>query len=107
MILNLKDKIIIFLVALITAGVLGFIIYNQHKLDTQQTAQAVAAQQLADNVSRALSIVVTKADLTAFAQQNDANYQVVQDNLKTLNATLTAISQVTANSSAQNNSNVS
>lgn len=109
MILDLKDKIILFLIAVLMVGILGFVIYNQHQLSAQQTAiqtQVVATQQLADNINRAMSTFATKDDMVAFAKQNDINLQVVQDNLKTLNATLTAISQVTANSSAQNSTNV-
>jgi hypothetical protein len=109
MILDLKDKIIIFLTAVLVVGILGCIIFIQNKntqaLATQQQT-IIATQQLADNINRAMSTFATKADMTAFAQQNNINLQVVQDNLKTLNATLTAISQATATSSGQNSTNV-
>lgn len=109
MILDLKDKIILFLIGVLTVGILGFVIYNQHQLTAQQTAiqtQIIATQQLADNINRAMSTFASKQDLTNFAQQNDVNLKVVQDNLKTLNASLTAISQVTATSSGQNATHV-
>lgn len=102
--LDLKDKLIILAATVLTAGTLVFIIYNQHQLSVQNQAiqtQVIATQQLADNISRAQSTWASKADLTNFAKQNDINLQPVLDNLKTLNASLTAINQATANSTGQ------
>jgi hypothetical protein len=104
MLLSLQDKIIIILIAVLTLGIFGFVIYNQHQSAVQQQAiqtQLVATQQLADNINRAMSSFATTQQLRAFAQQNDVDLQVIQNNLKTLNASLTAISVATANSSGQ------
>lgn len=107
--IDIRDKIIIFLIAILGMGVLGFILYYQHEQSVQSAAiqqQVIQSQQLLDNISRAQSSFASKQDLQTFAQQNDINLQVVQDNLKTLNATLSSIGQVSANSSGQNSSGV-
>jgi hypothetical protein len=104
MLLSLQDKIIIILIAVLTLGIFGFVLYNQHQNSVQQQAiqtQLVATQQLADNINRAMSSFATTQQLQAFAQQNDVNLKVIQANLTTLNASLTAISVATANSSGQ------
>jgi hypothetical protein len=104
MLLSLQDKIIIILIAVLTLGIFSFVLYNQHESAIQQQAiqtQLVATQQLADNINRAMSSFATTQQLQAFAQQNDVNLKVIQANLTTLNASLTAISVATANSSGQ------
>lgn len=109
MLLSLQDKIIIILIAVLTLGIFGFVLYNQHQSSLQQTAiqtQLVATQQLAGNIDRAMSSFATTQQLQAFAQQNDVNLQVIQANLKTLNASLTAISVATATSSGQTSTSV-
>jgi hypothetical protein len=88
----------------LTLGIFGFVLYNQHQNSVQQQAiqtQLVVTQQLADNINRAMSSFATTQQLQEFAQQNDVNLKVIQANLTTLNASLTAISVATANSSGQ------
>jgi hypothetical protein len=108
--MKLWTKILIVLGVLALAGMVAVIIYNQHQLAAQQTAiqnQIVQTKQLADGISRAMDTWATKADLDAFAKNNNVNLQVIKDDLATLNASLTAINQVSVNSSKQVATNVS
>jgi hypothetical protein len=107
--MTLAAKILISLGALAIAGMIAIILYNQHQLAAQQTAiqtQLVATKQLADNINRAMGTWATKADLDAFAKDNDLNLQVIKDDLATLNASVTAISQVSVASNPQVANNI-
>jgi hypothetical protein len=107
--LDLKDKIIIFLIALLGLSLCAFLIYNQleHKKDLAALqTQLNQTQQLANNITAQVATLASKADLQAYAQTNVQNFQEIQNSIKQMNATLTAVSSVTAVSSGQTASNV-
>ena len=102
-------KIIVAIGVIVTFGALAFIIYNQQQLKSQQTAiqsQIVQQQQLVDGIVRSQSQYATAADLAKFASDSDLNLKAIQDNLKTLNSSLAAINVITADSNAQNHTNL-
>jgi len=102
-------KIIVAIGAIVTFGALAFIIYNQVQIKNQQTAiqsQIVQQQQLVDGIVRSQSQYATAADLAKFASDNDINLKAIKANLDGLNSQLAAINVITANSNAQNHTNL-
>lgn len=102
--MSVATKILIAIGAIVTLGLLGFIVYQQHELKTQQTTiqnSLVAQQQLVDGIMRSSSQYATSADLAKFASDNSINLRAIQDNLKSLNAQLTAINVVSTTSTGQ------
>lgn len=105
----LSTKIIIAVAGVLLLGALGFIIYQQHQIATQQTqiqSQIVAQQQLVDGIMRSQSQYATKEDIVNFAKQNDINLKAIQDNLDKLGAQVASINVITANSNGQNGNNI-
>jgi hypothetical protein len=102
-------KILIGIGSTIVVLMLGYMIYNQEKIKSQQTAlqsSIVAQQTLVDGIVRSQSQYATSADLAKFAADNDLNMKAIQDNLKTLNSQLASINVITATSTGQNTTNV-
>ncbi|CAM6003615.1 unnamed protein product [Sphagnum balticum] len=90
-------------------GVLGFIVYTQQQLKSQQTAiqtSLVAQQQLVDGIVRSQSQYATAADLAKFASDNDINLKAIQDNLISLGSQLSSINVISANSTGQTGNNI-
>lgn len=107
--MSLTTKILIWLGALLVIGTLGFIVYSQHQIAVRQDAiqnQVVQMKELADGINRAQATWATKQDLDNIAKANNLNIQTIQDDLKTLNASLTAINVTTINSSGQVATNI-
>ena len=101
-------KTLIAIGCVLTFSILGLILYNQEKIKSQQTAiqsQIVSQQQLVDGIVRSQSQYATSSDLAKFAANNNINLQAIQDNLKTLNSTLSSINVITSNSNGQNVNN--
>jgi hypothetical protein len=102
-------KILVGIGVVITLGMLGLILYQQHELKTQQTAiqtSLTAQQQLIDGIVRSSSQYATAADLQNFANQNGLNLQAIQDNLKQLNSQLAAINVISTDSTPQSGNNL-
>lgn len=102
--MNLSTKILLAIIGVLSLSIILLFFYEQHQLSVQQTAiqtQTIQMQQLADNIARAQGSWATKDDLAAFAKQNDIDLKTIQDNLDKLNASITAINQVTVNSGGQ------
>lgn len=97
-------KILVGIGVVVTLGMLGLILYQQHELKTQQTAiqtQITQQQQLVDGIMRSSSQWATKGDLQTFADQNGINLKAIQDNLNQLNSQLASINVVTVDSNGQ------
>jgi hypothetical protein len=101
-------KILLFVGLILTIGMLGFVIYNQHELSKQQTAiqtEQVAQRALLDGVVRSQTSWATQQDvanlLAANGVTNDA-LKSIQADMSTLKATMTTANVVTVNSTAQN-----
>jgi hypothetical protein len=102
-------KILIALGATILIGMLGYMIYNQEKIKSQQAliqSSIVAQQTLVDGIVRSQSQYATAADLAKFAADNDLNMKAIQANMQTLNSQLSSINVITTISTGQNTTNV-
>jgi hypothetical protein len=101
-------KILLFVGLLLTIGMLGIVIYNQHKLSEQQTAiqtEQVAQRQLIDGIVGSQTTWATKQDVASLLAANGVNtaaLQAIQTDMSTLKATLTTANVVTVTSTAQN-----
>jgi hypothetical protein len=107
--MSLSTKILLAIGAVLTLGVLGFIIYTQQQLKSQQTAiqtSIVAQQQLVDGIVRSQSQYATAADLAKFASDNSINLKAIQDNLSSLGSQLSSINVISANSTGQTGNNI-
>lgn len=90
-------------------GAFIFIVYKEHQLSQQQAvinSSITEFKQLQDNIARSQSQYATKDDLDKFAKQNQLNLNVITKDLATLNATITGINVVVANSNGSNQSNL-
>lgn len=102
-------KILVGIGVVVTLGMLGLILYQQHELKTQQTAiqtQIVAQQQLVDGIVRSQSQWATKDDIAQFAKDSGVNLKAIQDNLNKLNAQVTSINVASTSSQAQVGNNI-
>ncbi len=107
--MSLSTKILVFIFGLVILCLGGFLIYKQietaNKIADIQNS-IVAQKQLLDNITRAQSQYATKDDIDAFAQQHDVDLNVIKQDLATLNAEISAISNISITSTGQVNSNV-
>ena len=102
-------KILVAIGVIVTLGALGYMIYNQEMIKSQQAtiqSSLIAQQTLVDGIVRSQSQYATAADLAKFASDNDINLKAIQANMKTLNDQLASINVITANSTGQNTTNV-
>jgi hypothetical protein len=102
-------KILIGIGSTIVVLMLGYMIYNQEKIKSQQTAlqsSIIAQQALVDGIVRSQSTYATAADLAKFAADNDINMKAIQANMKTLNDQLASVNVITADSTGQHTVNV-
>src|SRR5208283_2429613 len=107
--MTVLSKILIGIGSAMVVLMLGYMIYNQEKIKTQQTAlqsSIVAQQTLVDGIVRSQSQYATAADLAKFASENDLNMKAIQANMKTLNDQLASINVITATSTGQNTTNL-
>lgn len=107
--MTILNKILIALGSAMILLMFGYMIYNQEKIKTQQTAlqsSIVSQQTLVDGIVRSQSQYATAADLAKFASDNDINMKAIQANMKTLNDQLASINVITADSTGQNTTNV-
>lgn len=107
--MTLLNKILIALLAIAVISIIGLVAYQSHQLSVMQdqmNKSVVAMQQLQDNIVRSSSQYVSKADLDNFAKQNSIDIKTINDNLSSLNASLTGINKVVIVSSGQTQKNV-
>lgn len=107
--MNLSTKILIGLGAVITTIIIGLLLYNTYQVNKRLEAiqtQTTQMKQLADNINRAQTTWATKEDLDKLAKQNNLDIGAIKDDLKTLNASLTAINITTVHSSGQIGNNI-
>lgn len=104
-------KILVFVGMVLIIGLLGFVVYNQHQLATQQTAiqtEQLAQRQLIDGVVRAQTSWATQQDVANLLAANGVNaaaLAAIQSDMSSVKATLTTANVVTVNSQAQNTTN--
>ena len=102
-------KILVAIGAILTIGVLGFIVYNQIQIKNQQTAiqtQLVEQKQLVDGIMRSQNQYATKEDIDKFAKDNNVNLSAIKDDLAKLNAQVTSINVVIASSHGQHGTHI-
>lgn len=102
-------KILVAIGAILTIGVLGFIVYNQIQIKNQQTAiqaQLVEQKQLVDGIMRSQNQYATKEDIDKFAKDNNVNLSAIKDDLDKLNAQVTSINVVIASSRGQRGTHI-
>lgn len=102
-------KILVAIGAILTIGVLGFIVYNQIQIKNQQTAiqtQLVEQKQLVDGIMRSQNQYATKEDIDKFAKDNNVNLSAIKDDLDKLNAQVTSINVVIASSKGQSGTHI-
>lgn len=102
-------KILVTIGAILTIGVLGFIVYNQIQIKNQQTAiqaQLVEQKQLVDGIMRSQNQYATKEDIDKFAKDNNVNLSAIKDDLDKLNAQVTSINVIIASSRGQRGTNI-
>ena len=93
--MRVKHKIIIALSSILAVLALIFMIKWQHDIAAKQASienQMVAFKQLADNVARAQTNVVSKDDLEKFGTTLGLNMSNIQKDISSLNATIAGIS---------------
>jgi Tfp pilus assembly protein PilE len=102
-------KVLVAIGAVLTIGVLAFIVYTQQQLKAQQTAiqsQLVEQKQLVDGIVRSQNQYATKQDIDKFAKDNNINLNAIKDDLDKLNAQVTSINVVIASSNGQHGTNI-
>jgi hypothetical protein len=107
--MSISTKILLFLGAFLTLGALSFIIYKQVENSKRQEAiesSVVKQKELIDNIMRSMSEYSTKKDLESFIKDNNVNLKAIQDDLGKLNANLTAVNLIIANSKGSSQSNI-
>lgn len=108
--MTFTNKLIIIISGIILLCAVGFIIYQQHAMSTMQqqiNTSMVAQQTLMDNITRSSAQYVTKQDLDDFAKQNNVNLATIQQNVNSLNATISGMNAVVANSTGEKQNNLS
>src|SRR5271169_237979 len=103
--MTLMEKILAGLLAVVLVCFGGFVIYKEMQVAKMQgdiSGSLVAQKALADNIMRSSSQYSTKADLDAFAQQQNINLAAIQKDLDSLNAQVSSINVIAVNSQAQN-----
>lgn len=104
-----SNKILIAIVTIVVLSLGGFIIIKEMENSKRQTAieeNIVLQKQLADNITRSLNQYASKKDMEEFAKQSNINLEVIKDDLKKINASVTAINQVSVNSNGYTGSNI-
>ena len=103
------NKILLAALGALLVFVAIFVIYKERQIaqmQTQMQQSVVSMQQLQDNIIRSQSQLVSKQDLTDFANQNQINLNAIETNLSSMQATLTGINAINVNSTGQDNNNV-
>lgn len=107
--MSITNKILLAIGALIAAALLSVIVYQQFQLKSQQSAiqnQVIQQQQLVDGIARSQDQYATKADISKFVSMNDLNLKAIQDNLSKLNASVSSINVIVADSIGQKGNNI-
>jgi hypothetical protein len=107
--MTLLNKILLGLLALTVVGAFSFIIYQQHQMQVMQTTMQnniIQTQTLVDNIQRAQSQYVSKADLDNFAQENGVNLDAIRANLAQLGGAIDGLNNFVTTSNLQNTNNI-
>ena len=107
--MTVLEKILIALLALVI--VIGGGLFMYEKFVNAKALQALSSQmtaqkQLVDNITRSQANYATKDDINTMAKDSGVNLDAIRKDLATLNASLTAINQVSIGSTGQVASNL-
>lgn len=108
--MSLSTKILIFLGAALTLGLLSFIVYKQIEMSQRQQAieeKVVKQKELLDGIVRSQSEYTTKKDMEQFIKDNGANIKTIKEDLDKLNAEIKIVNLVVTNSRGFNGTNLS
>lgn len=108
--MSLSTKILIWVGAVLTLGILGFIVYKQIEISNKQAAietQVILQKQLVDNIVRSQSTYASKGDIEQFIKDNGVNLKAIQDDLGKLGAQVDAVNAIVVTSGGQHGSNIS
>lgn len=100
--MNWKLQTTIILIIIAIFATMGYIIKTQHDSLQQQKSieeSVVLMKQLSDDIVRNQAQYATKQDIEKFASDSGINLSPIKDDLKKLNADVSSISVVIANSS--------
>ena len=106
--MNLKERVLIYLIAILLSAGVVFLIVKQNDLAKQQKAildQNVATQQLAHDVIQAQDSYATKDDIAKLASANDFNLNDIKSSLNGLGAKVDGINVVSVSTIGQNVTN--
>lgn len=107
--MSILNKILIFLGIIVVISSLGFIIYKQHEISERQLtieSQVVKQKELKDNIIRSENSYATKEDIEKLIKSNGLNLKVIQDDLDKLDANISSVNTVTANSVGRKENNI-
>ena len=107
--MSVLNKVLIFLGAILLAGVLSFIVYKQVEISNRQLtieSQVILQKELADNIMRSQNSYATKDYIDKIIKTNGLNLKVIQDDLDKLHAEVTAVNVILVTSKGQHIINV-
>lgn len=106
--MDLKTKLLIILESVIIVGLIFLIGYKQIQLSESnlQLKGVTEQKELAESIVRSQSSLVSKKDLEDFAAKNNANLDVIKQDLEKLSAKLVAVNVVKVNSVGQKQNNI-
>lgn len=107
--MSLSTKILIWAGAVLTIGLLAFIVYKQVEISNRQQAietQVVLQKQLVDNIVRSQSTYATKDDIDKFIKDNGVNLKAIQDDLDKLHAEVNSVNAIIVTSNGQHGTNI-
>jgi hypothetical protein len=107
--MTLLSKILLIISGIVVMGLLGFVVYQQHEMKTMQaqiTASVVAQQTLLDNITRSSSQYATQQSLDSLAASVGVSLATIQQNVSSLNATISGLNNVVVSSGGQTSTNV-
>jgi hypothetical protein len=107
--MTLLSKILLIISGIVVMGLFGFIIYQQiemKSMQTQITASVVAQQTLLDNITRSSSQYATQQSLDSLAASVGVSLTTIQQNVSSLNATISGLNNVVVSSGGQTSTSV-
>ena len=107
--MTFSTKILLFLGAFLTLGLLSFIVYKEVESSKRQQAieeSIVKQKDLIDGITRSMSEYTTKKDLEQFIKDSNVNLQAIKDDLNKLHAEITAVNTITVNSGGYSGTNL-
>jgi hypothetical protein len=104
--MTLTIKILFGLLIVIILSALGFIAYQEYKINQLQSNIVITQSQLNDAITRSSTQNATKDDINKLIIQEGINLSTIQNDIANLNATIMGINIIAVDSSGSNQTNV-